>query len=295
MSVWKDPGFPRGSHANRLSRMLPNEYAALNASGLLTDTAFEKFFPNTYQALIPDQISVADEVVKICADHAYSNKHVDLGHWATIDVEDEQPIEIEAHQRTGIQHPPAGCNQYKMFYKFARLAQLLRQRESASGLYDRIIWLRPDFLVHELSQHLVAQAGPYYYTSFGSPSACGDYLLIGDRAMVDIMADVYLQGDMYKQFSLRDPFYRSYTGSVFYGGPELLARKFYQHGRAYLSTRADELKHGGLRAYSISAQRFATSFLQELQGNHGLSGFGPAESAIVEQMQAKSREILAAS
>ena len=182
-----------------------------------------------------------------------------------------------------------------MFYKFARLATLVRQRESTTGLYDRIIWLRPDFLVQHLDLRLVSEAGPYYYTSFGSPAACGDYLLIGDRNMIDIMADGYLQGDIYKQFGLRDPFYRSYTGSVFFGGPELLARKFYQHGRAYLSTRAEELRHGGLRAYTIGAQSFASSFLDELNGNAHLSGLGPAELAIVEQMRAKSREILAAS
>jgi len=295
ISVWADPGYPRGAHANRLSRMLPHQYAALNTSGLLTDTAFEKLFPATYQALIPDDISVADEVMQICASHPYNTHRDGLPYWSTIDVEDEQPIEAEACQRTGIQHPSATCNQYKMFYKFARLATMLRQRESTTRLYDRIIWLRPDFLVHELSPRLVSLAGPYYYTSFGSPTACGDYMLIGDRNMIDIMADSYLQGDIYKQFSLRDPFYRSYTGSVFFGGPELLARKFYQHGRAYLSTRADELRHGGLRAYSISSQSFASSFLHELNGNDCLSGLNPAEAAIIVQMKTKSREILAAS
>ncbi|MFZ4565795.1 MAG: hypothetical protein ACOYMY_04965 [Prochlorococcaceae cyanobacterium] len=292
ISLWKDPGFPRGTHANRLSRMLPQQYAALNASGLLTDTAFAQLFPCTYQALIPDQISVVDEVTQICDLHPYSAQRIGLPQWSIIDVEDEQLIEADANQRTGIQHPPAGCNQYKMFYKFARLASLLRQHESVSGPYDRIIWLRPDFLVHDLDIRLVRRAGPYYYTSFGSPAACGDYLLIGDRNMIDIMSDGYLQGDIYKQYNLRDPFHRSYTGSVFFGGPELLARKFYQHGRSYLSTRADELRHGGLRAYTISARSFASTFLEEVSGNSRLSSLGPAELAIVEQLITKSGEIL---
>ncbi|MFM7230174.1 MAG: hypothetical protein ACKO2F_11135 [Cyanobacteriota bacterium] len=295
VSLWSDPGFPKGAHANRLSRMLPHQYAALNVSGLLTDTTFEHLFPDTYKSLIPGEISVFDELTKICSNHpcfAHQDGHPPR---FTIDVEDEQPVEVEANYRTGVQHSPGGCNQYKMFYKFARLSRLLSERESIAGLYDRIVWIRPDFLVHYLDPRLVAHAGPFYYTSFGSPSACGDYLLIGDRSMVDIMADAYLQGDIYKQYSLRDPFHRSYTGRVFFGGPELLARKFYQHGRAYLSIRADELHHGGLRAYSISAQLFAKSLSLEFKNNIRLNALGSVEASIVEQMQAKSREILAAS
>lgn len=292
ISLWKDPGFPRGTHANRLSRMLPQQFAALNASGLLTDTAFEHHFPRTYQALIPDQISVADEVHRICSSHPYNQQRQTLEAWATLDVEDEAVVEDDARQRTGINYPPGGCNQFKMFYKFARLAQLLRNREASTGLYDRLIWVRPDFLVLTLDARLVSNAGPFFYTSFGSPSACGDYLLIGDRSMIDLMADAYTQGDIYKNSAIRDPYHRTYSGSVYYGGPELLARKFYQHGRAYLSTCADELRHGGLRAYSINPEMFAASFLAEHHpGGHDLA---PAEAAIVEQIKVKSEQILAA-
>jgi hypothetical protein len=293
ISLWKDPGFPKGSHANRLTRMVPREFAPLNESGLLTDTVFREHFPCTYQALIPDNISVIDEVTHICSTHPFNIQRKNLNAWATLDVEDEAAVEADACARTGFQHSTEGCNQFKMFYKFARLASLLRARESFSGFYDRVIWVRPDFHVLELDPVLIAKAQHYYYTSFGAPSACGDYLLIGDRAMIDLMADAYLQGDIYNHFSVLDPYHRNYTGKIYFGGPELLARKFYQHGRSFLTLGPNELRHAGLRAYSISPELFAKSFLQEFKAD----GYkiSPSEAAILDQMRSSSRNILSVS
>ena len=180
LSVWDRSMNATGRHAQRLERALPDSVIAqLRPEERFTDR-FEAAYPQTY-ALLFGSTEVDAHALR---------RQVDASGGTVLAVETESEDLIAR-----LMPPQVSPNMLKMYYKFARVEDLIREAEVQSGqLFTHVIWTRPDCSIRRLDpadlQACLARAD-LAWSSFTTETSFGDYVMVLPRRAFAAIAGVF--------------------------------------------------------------------------------------------------------
>jgi len=217
LSVWDRSMNATGRHAQRLERALPDSIIAqLRPEERFTDR-FEAAYPQTY-ALLFGATAVDAHALR---------RQVDTSGCTALAVETESEDLIAR-----LMHPQVSPNMLKMYYKFARVEDLVREAEAQSGhLFTHVIWTRPDCSIQRLDpadlQACLARA-ELAWSSFTTETSFGDYVMVLPRrafaAIAGVFPRVVAAGDTlllpWRPNRNADPAAPRHLGA--FGGPDVL-------------------------------------------------------------------------
>ena len=180
LSVWDRSVNATGRHAQRLERALPDSVIAqLPPEERFTDR-FEAAYPKTY-ALLFGATAVDAHALR---------RQVDASGCTALAVETESEDLIAR-----LVHPYISPNMLKMYYKFARVEDLVQEAEAQSGqLFTHVIWTRPDCSIQRLDpadlRACLARAD-LAWSSFTTETSFGDYVMVLPRRAFAAIAGVF--------------------------------------------------------------------------------------------------------
>jgi hypothetical protein len=217
LTVWDKSVNATGRHARRLERALPADIIAkLKPEERYTDT-FEQAYPKTYNLLFGQTDVDATSLHALVA--ASSCKIL--------------AVETESEDMLSHALPPhVSPNMLKMYYKFARVEQLIQAEEEASGaMFSHVIWSRPDCQIVRLAPADLAAclAKPgIAWSSFTTETSFGDYVMVVPRKAFRTLAAIFPRvvtgGDTFlmpwRPNRSSDP--RQRTNLDAFGGPDVI-------------------------------------------------------------------------
>jgi hypothetical protein len=180
VTVWDKSVNATGRHAQRLERALPEDVVArLKPEERYTDI-FERMYPRTY-ALLFGQTDVDAHALR---------RLVDAAGCGVLSVE------TESEQLLGrLMHPHVSPNMLKMYYKFARIAALVRAEEARSGQrFSHVIWTRPDCDILRLSPadlRACLARDDLVWSSYTTETSFGDYAMVLPRDAFALIAAIF--------------------------------------------------------------------------------------------------------
>lgn len=225
LSVWDRSMNATGRHAQRLERALPDSVIAqLPAEERFTDR-FAAAYPQTY-ALLFGATAVDAHALR---------RQIDASGCTALAVETESEDLI-----AGLLPPQISPNMLKMYYKFARIEDLVREAEAQSGeVFTHVIWTRPDCSIGRLDPadlHACLARPDLAWSSFTTETSFGDYVMVLPRqafaAIAGVFARVVTAGDTvllpWRPNRHPDPAAPPHLGA--FGGPDVLFDILLSHG-----------------------------------------------------------------
>ncbi|NMP14985.1 hypothetical protein [Thalassotalea sp. Y01] len=247
LSTWEAVGYPTGSEAGRLGRMLPPRLR--NKVKGISDDEFNSVFPSTFNSMIPTYNS------QDLIDKVFSG--VEGSFSLNVNVESEEYIEtLVEKQRGAVQR--VHLNQIKMFYQMYQVLEMLEKYESLqrSGI-THIIWARPDYQVSHIGQELIHQhsSDTVSTSNISDEGRMLDYLMVIPIEHISVLKECYLN------------LISSKPSPVFgYNhGPRLITDMFLSKGVIINAINNSQLTAHGLQAWSIDEHSFVSNFKKEVR------------------------------